>query len=501
MRGSLKRIAVPAIVAAIGLILLQVYWITQEWKTGSEIIHRQLNHAVQQAVLQELEDRKDSLERFLKNLLEDSSEVSLSTFYSKPLQTWTIKLADANNPADFTNFSVRKIPVDSILSTPQRKAIIDHLSSTAVSEQISRNTIMYYTQRFGKRWSERFDSLSLNVARFHTHMKQQLSIAGIKHSFEFTFTDTSRSPMLSGQGKSSIVSMPVGVQYDSVWDYDHHYVVQAVITNPFMLMLQKLWLAIAAAVVLAMLTVYYLFKMLNIIRNQKQLDELKNDFIDNMTHELKTPLATIHAAIDSLQYYKGLEDEHKTARYLNTTRKELARLNEMVDRILDISIYENQDITLHRENISLQPLVEEIAATLRLQYDRTLDLRTQCIPNEFLVYADKTHFINMITNLFENAVKYVPGNLQLTVEALSGNDFQIIKLSDNGPGIPASAQPLLFDKFYRVPKHNIHDTRGYGLGLYYVKQVVLQHGGTVSVKSSATSGTTFIIKLPAKIYA
>jgi two-component system, OmpR family, phosphate regulon sensor histidine kinase PhoR len=496
MHGSLKKILVRAVAASAGLIILQAWWITHEWKAASEIVRRQVDHAVQEAVLLELEERKDTLRQYLKALLKDTTLVRFSAFYNKQLGTWTIKMADASNPADFTNFSNKKIPVDSVISESQKEKIVHHLVTSAVEDDVGRNAIMYYTQHFGNSWNNWFDSLKLNSDRLHTLLKQKLAAAGIAKPFSLKFTDTSATTTRPSPGKSYILSAPAGVQFNSVWDYDHRYMVQAEVKNPYLVLLQKLWLAIVASFLLVLLTIYFIFRMVRIIRNQKQLDEIKNDFIDNMTHELKTPLSVIRAAIDSLQYYQGLRDENRTTRYLNTSRNELVKLDEMVSRLLDISLYEKQSSDLRKGKIALFPLIEEIVAALRIQYNRSFEFTIKTLPDDFQVYADKTHFTNILRNLLENALKHVPGVLKINISATRESDFDIIALQDSGPGIPVSSQPFLFDKFYRVPSNNIHNSKGYGLGLYYVKQMVLAHGGEISVMSKPGNGTTFKIKLP-----
>jgi two-component system, OmpR family, phosphate regulon sensor histidine kinase PhoR len=498
MHKSLTRLLISAVVAATGLILLQVYWIRHEWRAANDIIQRQVNHAVQEAVAQELKERKDTLRHYLEALFRDTSMVRLSTLYSAPTKTWTIKMADAKNPADFTNFTHKKIPVDSVLSKTQEENIIQLLVNQTVEEDLRKNTIMYYTQRFGKRWSELFDSLSLNRSSLQALVQKQLDAAGINQPFYLQFIDTLTAAGKVHREGPHIASAYTGVQYGSVWDYEHRYVVQAFVKNPNQLLLKRLWLAIAASFLLVMLIIYYMARTFTIIRGQKQLNEIKNDFIDNMTHELKTPLATIHAAIDSLQYYNDRQDEQKATRYFNISRHELVRLNDMLDRILDIAVYENQSLALHKEKIALAPMVEEIVAALRLQYDRSFTISTSRLHEDFEVYADKIHFANIIHNLLENAIKHVQGDLSITITATGGNGSSIITVRDNGPGIPVSAQAHLFEKFYRIPSSNIQNTRGYGLGLYYVKQVLLRHGGEISVKSKPGEGTTFIIKLPAK---
>ncbi|HEX3385618.1 MAG TPA: HAMP domain-containing sensor histidine kinase, partial [Mucilaginibacter sp.] len=235
--------------------------------------------------------------------------------------------------------------------------------------------------------------------------------------------------------------------------------------------------------------------LIKTIQKQRKLAELKDDFINNMTHELKTPIATLTVAIEGLQKFNALNDPEKTQRYLQTSRTELSRLNELVTKVLNISAFENEKINLVKENINVDELIEGVIASEQLKTDKKIDINYQ---NNGLttIIADKLHFRNILVNLIDNAIKYSGKQPQIEVTCIKAGSEAVFSVKDNGPGIPKAQQTLVFDKFHRIPTGNVHNVKGTGLGLSYVKYIVEAHGGTVAVKSEINAGSEFIISIP-----
>ena len=230
----------------------------------------------------------------------------------------------------------------------------------------------------------------------------------------------------------------------------------------------------------------YLFRTVSRLRT---IEEMKDDFVSNMTHELKTPIAIAYSANDALLNYDTANDPQKKETYLNIANKQLKRLGELVENILAMSMERRKTMKLKPETILLRPFVEEIVTAQRMRGEKDLTINVN-VDENVSVEADKTHLSNILNNLIDNAIKYSGDSVAITV---SGNE-KGISVRDNGIGIPAKSIPYLFNKFYRVPHGNRQDVRGYGIGLYYVKSIVDKMRWSISVKSKEAEGSIFTIK-------
>lgn len=235
------------------------------------------------------------------------------------------------------------------------------------------------------------------------------------------------------------------------------------------------------------LAFWYLFRTVSRLRT---IEEMKDDFVSNMTHELKTPIAIAYSANDALLNYDTSNDPDKKTKYLTIANKQLKRLGELVENILAMSMEKRKTMQLKPEDIQLRPFVEEIASAQRMRGDKVITIRVD-IEEDITVEADKPHLANVLNNLIDNAIKYSYDSVEITV---SGNDKEI-SVADNGIGIPSKSIPYLFNKFYRVPHGNRQDVRGYGIGLYYVKSILDKMGWNIEVKSKENEGSIFTIKI------
>ena len=234
--------------------------------------------------------------------------------------------------------------------------------------------------------------------------------------------------------------------------------------------------------------------LLRIIFQQKTVEELKEDFTHNITHELKTPIAVAYAANDALLNFPS-EDVEKRKNYHSIVQEQLQRLSGLVEQILSMSRKQHKDFHLKREEIQVKPLVESLIAHHQLKADKPVSFQLQSITG-LVVRADRTHLYNMISNLIDNAIKYSDEKAEICISMAVHQPLLSIQITDKGMGIPLDKQKHLFDKFYRVPTGNRHDVKGYGLGLYYVKTMVELHGGSIAVESTPGKGSTFTLKIP-----
>lgn len=235
------------------------------------------------------------------------------------------------------------------------------------------------------------------------------------------------------------------------------------------------------------LTLYY-------INKQKKISEVKSDFINNMTHEFKTPIATINLAADTMGSPKIAGNADKTNYYLKIIRQENKRMNNQVEKVLQMALIDRQDFQLDFQKTDLHPIIEnavkasELTATEKNGKILTL-LRASCSD----VLVDEIHFANIVNNLLDNAMKYTEKPPEILVETFNQGSKVILKISDNGIGMAKEVQKHIFDKFYRKTSGNIHNIKGFGLGLSYVQAIVNAHGGSISVSSEPGNGSCFTL--------
>ena len=234
------------------------------------------------------------------------------------------------------------------------------------------------------------------------------------------------------------------------------------------------------------LAFWYLFHTVSRLRT---IEEMKDDFVSNMTHELKTPIAIAYSANDALLNYDTANDPDKKTKYLIIANKQLKRLGELVENILAMSMERRKTMKLKPEEIQLHSFVDEIAAAQRMRCDKNIIINIDIAEN-VVIKADRTHLTNVLNNLIDNAIKYSDGNVVITIIG----DNKGLSVKDNGIGIPPKSIPYLFNKFYRVPQGNRQDVRGYGIGLYYVKSILDKMNWSIEVRSKEGVGSVFIIK-------
>ena len=230
---------------------------------------------------------------------------------------------------------------------------------------------------------------------------------------------------------------------------------------------------------------------------QRKISEIKTDFINNMTHEFKTPIATINLAIDSIKNPKIIDDKEKVLRYLGMIKEENKRMHAQVENVLRISKLEKNELNISKDRVDLHDLVEDALTHVELIVeDRQGYIKTFLDAETSSVLANETHFTNVIVNILDNAIKYSPEAPKIEVYTENAGTNILLKIKDYGSGMSKAAAKRVFEKFYREHTGNIHNVKGHGLGLAYVKRIVEDHQGHVSVESEKDKGSTFIIKLP-----
>ena len=234
-----------------------------------------------------------------------------------------------------------------------------------------------------------------------------------------------------------------------------------------------------------------------LIIRQKKISEMKSDFINNMTHEFKTPIATISIAADSITNDKVINDEEKVRFFTGMIKKENLRMNEQVERILQIARLDRKEFEFKFEAVNVHELIEEVIKGILLQVEKKggkIDTRLEA--TNPVITTDPIHFTNLLYNLLDNANKYSPDTPAITVTTVNSPKGINISVEDNGIGMTKSVQSKIFDKFYRLPSGNIHNVKGFGLGLSYVKAVIEANNGSIKVFSELGKGSKFVVFVP-----
>ncbi|VAV84550.1 Two-component system sensor histidine kinase, partial [hydrothermal vent metagenome] len=230
---------------------------------------------------------------------------------------------------------------------------------------------------------------------------------------------------------------------------------------------------------------------------QRKISQIKTDFINNMTHEFKTPIATINLALDAIRNPKVINDEDKVKRYLRMIKEENKRMHAQVENVLRISKLEKNELNISKESLDLHDLVEDAVTHIELIVESKngyINTHLGAINSEVL--ANETHFTNVIVNILDNAVKYSNDEPKIDIYTENIGNSIVLKIKDQGNGMSKAVQKRVFEKFYREHTGDVHNVKGHGLGLAYVKRIVNDHHGYITVESEKGKGSTFIIKLP-----
>jgi len=261
--------------------------------------------------------------------------------------------------------------------------------------------------------------------------------------------------------------------------------------------ISKVFWMIAASIVFTVIIISAFSLTVRTLFSQKKLSEIKTDFINNMTHELKTPLATISLAIDALVNDKVINNPEKIKYYSAMIKEENKRMNKQVEKILQSARLERQEIKLNLQPLNAHDIIRKVADNLSLQIqEKAGTLTLNLAASQFQVNVDEVHFSNIVFNLLDNAIKYSKQGLEINITTLLQGNMLAIKVKDNGIGMTKETQSHIFDKFYRAHTGNLHDVKGFGLGLNYVKALTEAQGGKVKVESALNKGSVFTVTFP-----
>lgn len=278
-------------------------------------------------------------------------------------------------------------------------------------------------------------------------------------------------------------------------DDDGMFALRLYISVPYEKFLQETWGLILSSALMLLLMGGVLIYLVRTMFEQKNLEQMRQDLTHNITHELKTPLSVAVAANDALRNFSADNDPTRRRRYLDITAIQLGQLQPMVEHILSASLEQGDAKRLTIEEFTLRPLLEELRQSAEIRSEKEVEIEIAC-EGDFTVKADRFHLSNILSTIIDNSVKYSAESVRIEVKGYKMGGQSVIEVEDNGLGIESKHLKHIFEKFYRVPKGDVQDVRGFGLGLYYSKQIVERHGGEISATSRIGEGTTIKITLP-----
>lgn len=335
----------------------------------------------------------------------------------------------------------------------------------------------------------------INANNLKHFLLREFTAVGLNEEFEYGIYDCANNQMIYHDILSLDPNRELPAREDDpllIYDeYTYYFGVR--FPNRTFEILSSMTASIILSAILLITILFFMFSMRVILR-QKRLSELQKDFINNMTHEFKTPISTSGIAAQVFLESELIQKDSRLNQYAHILKSQINRLNDQVERVLEIAKAGQKGINLNKEKINLNEFIKEIAMNNKEETSQLNgDIKVYLPEKQLHIYADQVHFKNAINGLIDNAKKYAEEKPEISLSLEQIGKRVKLSVSDNGPGIPKEHQTNIFDKFYRIPKGNVHDVKGFGLGLYYIKSVCKQHQWSIQLDSELGKGSTFTI--------
>jgi len=517
-----KRIFVLLVVlmgvALMGIIAIQIFWIKSSIKMREEQFSTNVRFALSEVSenirKREFQDNVVKLSPMLDSL-QKSNKANVKEFFFKQIDTikneiFTFRQSILENSykSQISPFEVDSLSFKTLLSkeeTQIEKIEFDSKDFTDLSPKdrivkigrLDRYDKLVFENYFKNVISRTpiYDRVGNNEIRFN--LDNELLARNITTPFEYGVYDGDLVTKVKSKGFKEKVGytykVPLFLNKNGNSDYDL-YVTFPKKKSYILATISKI-LMISALFVLILIVAFG--SALYQIIEQKKLSEIKTDFINNMTHEFKTPIATINLAVDSIKNPKIIGDQEKVKRYADMIRHENKRMHAQVENVLQISKLEKNQLDLDMDVVDVHELIGEAIIHVEL----IISDRKGYIKNHFEaslaeVMGSQFHMLNVFTNILDNAIKYTEGEPKIDIYTENAGNSIIIKIADQGIGMNKTIQRKVFNKFFREQTGNIHNVKGHGLGLSYVKSIIEKHNGSIFVESEKGKGSTFIVKLP-----
>ena len=528
-RKFLTFIITLVILTLITLVGIQFFWIRNAISVRETLFERSVSDAVSSAVykLEKLEVT-NQLVKFQKGASIYSSIDSLSkTFYSQQhpvIGVDSISSGDTkkmffnsqnshDNPekinpdtsAGYIEDEGHFMPVskksNAIRSAKTKRPSKPSMNQKNVEALLKQSTLLseVFLDLFKSRYPEQIEK-RLNTKVLDSLLSTELRNRSINTPYEFGIWNSARKQMIierTGLYSNDLRTKGYRFNLYPNTSFSSTNYLMVYFPNQTKYVLLKLsWMLSVSIILIVLLFFSFSYTIATILR-QKKLSEMKNDFINNMTHEFKTPISTISLACEALSDKEFQKSEDLTNSYINIVSEENKRLGQMAEKILQSAIIEKGELKPRKEKIDIHQVITDVIRNIGIQVEiRDGSLTSNLKAVESTILGDKVHLTNIIYNLLDNANKYTPRKPQILVTTENIKGGIVITIADNGIGISKTHQKKIFEKLYRVPTGDIHDVKGFGLGLSYVKFMVEKHSGKITVDSDLGKGTIFKIFLP-----
>jgi len=353
-----------------------------------------------------------------------------------------------------------------------------------------------YTNYYVVNLKNHFDAPTLEF-----FLQKAFENQGMREDFQYGVFDCTSNEMVTGRiikykkpsalGQGEVLTEPLPAHYNS--DFEYYFGVRFPERNANIL--SNMNVVLIFSIMMLITIAFFIYSMVVILR-QKQLSEQQRDFINNMTHEFKTPIATINISTDVFLQNETIKSDTRLNRYAGIIKEQVTRLNTQVEKVLQVAQIERHTLELHREELDLAELVHSISPSIELKVNEKKGVLHLDLPDTGIqIRADRLHLTNILHNLVDNAVKYTKGIPDIRIGVKKSGNKVVLSVQDNGLGISKEHQKHVFDKFYRVPTGNVHNVKGFGLGLFYVKTICDEHRWKLELQSELGKGTRVGIRM------
>ncbi|WP_348797210.1 sensor histidine kinase [Flavobacterium adhaerens] len=507
----------------IGIILVQVYWFNSSFKNNDEQfkfhVKQVLGNVAQKLEQQEVYKFYDKINKKIDSTGKAPVEEDLLEFYyvqKNPITNKTIVYSNNVKSKNY-NFSIpsfdKKLDSNKFISFNSRRTTEiynnNSIDNSSVNQSLVPDIKVEKIGNLGVLSKVVFEISNKDILsampleervsndKLSKLIKKELEEYGVKTKFEFGILSNGLvTKIKSGNfkyDKDATYSIPVFTDNEG----NEKYKLLVAFPHKKKFLLSQLVSITVLSIIFTLIIIVAYTSALNQLIRQRQISEIKNDFINNMTHEFKTPIATINLALDAIRNPRIIDDKDKVLKYLDMIRDENKRMHAQVENVLRISKLEKKELNIIKESSDIEEVINDAIEHVSLILeDKEGTITTQFGAVRKVVLLNDVHFTNVIVNVLENAIKYTPGVPKIEIFTENVKDMVLIKIKDNGVGMSKIAQKRIFEKFYREHTGDIHNVKGHGLGLAYVKRIVDDHNGQIFVESEKGKGSTFIIKLP-----
>ena len=491
---KLKYIGAIMILPVLGVVIFQVLWVMDTYKINKQHFEKDISEALNSAIRDDIVKDVKPIYTFSRPKESDSCMVPDSTHKMdlvKMLKDDASSLKIRINARD-TNHKIINSSTISLGGNEESDSELvteSTMQDTIVpSESVQDSLKGLMSDAFVKVLSSVYGD-RIQLSSLDTFFRKELNEKGIEVDYVIALYE---NDSIIACTDSTITSLSLDLPTAKLGE---NRSLRVFSSTKAQFLISSLWLNILGSIFLVIVVIGSFLYMLSIIFKQKRLSNIKNDFISNLTHEFKTPIAIVTAAVEAMQSFGVSDDVQRRKKYLNISLKELHRLNEMVESVLNISTVENNNEETEIEVFDLSDLVAETANRYLMVHQDKLSI-IENYSDQVWVKANRSEINSVINNLIDNAIKYSNNNTRLNISCIINKTKVELRIKDYGIGIPKEHQKKVFDKFYRVPDEDTTSVRGFGLGLSYVKDVINKHMGTILLKSEKDIGSEFIVILP-----